>query len=404
MEVYLNISTGSTDKRMEQVAVNSLQENSIVNKQVFLDEKYILLTPDIPITRELINRLFEWDIRSILTDGVQSDSSEAFTSAEASDNAAILEQNIREKEHIKEANLFYKASVEFLTTIFEQLKIKDELRIEPITQKVKEIINELKNNSRYLLSLPDTDATESNYLITHSVKTTFIAIVIANFLKLPNHRQIDIGIASLLHEIGMLRLPSSIYMSDRKLTIEERKAISTHPIIAFKTLKQSNFPMPVNLAVLEHHECVNGSGYPRGITEEKISLYGKLLAIACSYDAATSIRPYREGRDGHSGIMELLKDSKKKYDERLLRALVYALSIYPIGTFVLCSNNSQGIVAKTNPENPKYPIVKLLLNENGEPYIEMPILQTGDSENDKILRPLSKEEIKSLKEKTPILA
>jgi HD-GYP domain-containing protein (c-di-GMP phosphodiesterase class II) len=175
----------------------------------------------------------------------------------------------------------------------------------------------------------------------------------------------------------MIRIPESIYMSDKPLSDRERQAITAHPILGFKMLMEANFPAPIYLAILEHHENINGTGYPRKITGDKISPYGKILSVACAYEAATSKRPYREGQDGHSGIMDMLKDMNKRYDDKVLRALVFTLSIYPIGTFVLLSNNAKGYVVKTDSENPKYPTVKLIVNEKDVPYIEQPLFKPG---------------------------
>ena len=97
--------------------------------------------------------------------------------------------------------------------------------------------------------------------------------------------------------------------------------------------------------------------------------------------------------------MDLLKDIGKRYDDRILRSLVFTLSIFPPGTFVALSNGTQGIVVKTNPENPKYPIVKLLLTEEGSVYPEKPILHTSESDVVQISRPLTQVEISVLKQK-----
>ena len=97
--------------------------------------------------------------------------------------------------------------------------------------------------------------------------------------------------------------------------------------------------------------------------------------------------------------MDLLKELNKRYDDKVLRALVYTLSIYPIGTYVLLSNNAQGYVVKTDPQNPKYPTVRLIINEKGAPYIDQPILQIREGDPIQIVRPLTKEEVKEIKKR-----
>ena len=109
----------------------------------------------------------------------------------------------------------------------------------------------------------------------------------------------------------MLRIPPAIYMKKDALTPEEKKAIITHPVIGFRALKAVEFPMSISRAVLEHQEKENGTGYPRGLTGDKISFYAKILAVASSYVAIVSNRPYRDALDGHAGIMDLLKNSQE---------------------------------------------------------------------------------------------
>jgi HD-GYP domain-containing protein (c-di-GMP phosphodiesterase class II) len=233
---------------------------------------------------------------------------------------------------------------------------------------------------------------DKNYLTSHSVRSTIISIVIGTYLKLPPHRLIELGVAALLHEIGMFKLPPQTYLSNRPLSPQERKAIIKHPILGFNVLKSFDFPLVISLAALEHHERENGSGYPQGINGEKISLYAKIISVACSYEALSSKRPHKEAKDGYTGMLELLKNEGKQYDETIVRALVFSLSIYPIGLYVLLSSGKKGQVVDVNPENPRYPIVQIFgeftpdgKNKNAQTS------QDGLS----IVRPLTREEINS---------
>jgi len=380
----------------------NLPDNSYISAPVFLDEKYILLSPDVPVTAELKKRLLDWGFSQVFTDGIPQEKPnlDGADVAKITDTPIpILEKNIKEQEQRDEAVKFFKSLVSFFDGYMEKYKTKSELRLEEPTEKVKDILSMLRTHRRFLLSIPDSDEEPEKYLTSHIIRTTIIALALSEFLKFPPHKQIELGLAALFHEIGMTRIPESIYMSNRPLSEKERQAITAHPILGFKMLKEANFPPSIYLAILEHHENIDGTGYPRRITGDKISTYGKILSVACAYEAATSKRPYRDGQDGHSGIMDLLKELNKRYDDKVLRALVYTLSIYPIGTYVLLSNNAQGYVVKTDPQNPKYPTVRLIINEKGAPYIDQPILQIREGDPIQIVRPLTKEEVKEIKKR-----
>jgi HD-GYP domain-containing protein (c-di-GMP phosphodiesterase class II) len=194
----------------------------------------------------------------------------------------------------------------------------------------------------------------------------------------------------LLHEIGMIKLPPQIYLNKRSLSPQERKAILTHPVLSFNILKSFDFPLTISLAALEHHERENGSGYPQKLTGNKISLYAKIIAVACSYEALTNNRPHKDAKDGYTGMIDLLKNEGKQYDDTIVRALVYSLSIYPIGLYVLLSNDRKGQVVDVNPENPRFPVVQVFgeLTPDGKN-------RTLETSQDGIfiVRPLVREEI-----------
>jgi HD-GYP domain-containing protein (c-di-GMP phosphodiesterase class II) len=261
-----------------------------------------------------------------------------------------------------------------------------------MTEKVKELCDFIKNDRRYILrELRNAEPeTEQNYLVSHAVKSAILSIIIGSYLRLAGHRLIELGIAAILHETGMLRLPPAIYMNNRSLKFEERKAILDHPALGYSILKSFNLPLAVSIPALEHHERENGEGYPRQLTGDKISLYSKIIAVACSYEAQTSQRPHKSAKGGFEGMMELLKNERKQYDDAVIRALVFSLSIYPIGLYVLLSNGKKGQVVDVDPKNPRYPLVQILgvLTPKGKVKI-----QETSQDGVHIVRPLVRDEL-----------
>lgn len=382
---------------MKAVPIRELPVGSYVDSAVFLDQNFILLAPDIPVSDALIRRLATWEFNHVYTDGGVLAAPPPELNSSVQSNGA-LSADLKEEEYRKETLSLYKKKVAELTTVFERFKSRDELRITEITELVKDLIGLYKSHPRHALNLPDVEIPEQGFLVSHAIKTSILAVALAEFIKLPPHRTIEVGIAGLMHTIGMLRIPSDIYLSDRQLSDKEKQMITAQPILGFRSLKAAGFAMPICVAVLEHHERIDGSGYPRNLKGDKLSLYGKILAVASSYVAAVSDRPFREARDRHSGIMDLLRDMGKLYDEKILRALVFTLSIYPIGTYVELLSGSKGVVVRTNPETPRLPIVKLLTNPKGEPFLERPIVQTEEIGDLQVNRPLTAEETKQLRE------
>jgi len=375
--------------------VKDIAPDSFFSKTLYLDAKFILTAPEMPFTAELAHTLMDWDFREVFSDGEPRKDYVPEGEAEEVQREISNPNNLStmsDADKIQRAERFYAEFYNYTEDLYTHLAEKNELDYKTVVDRVKSACDFIREDRRFLMrALKNTEAAaDQNYLSSHSVRSTIIAIIIGTYLKLPAHRLIELGTAALLHETGMLKLPPQIYLNKRPLTEQERKAIITHPILSYNLLRSFDFPLVISLAVLEHHERENGSGYPQKLTGEKISLYAKIIAVACSYEALSTKRPFKEAKDGYAGMLELLKNEGKQYDETVVRALVYSLSIYPIGLYVLLSSGKKGQVVDVNPENPRYPIVQIF----GEltPDGKNKTIQTKQG-GIIITRPLAREEI-----------
>ena len=269
--------------------------------------------------------------------------------------------NYETENRIKHAEKFYASFLKYAQIVFADIANDGTADMESISKEITALRNEIQYNLRFLLYARHCIEPVSNeiYLASHAVHSTVIAMVIGKYLKLPPHRLLELGIAAFLHDIGMLKLSRETFFKGLDLTKPEKGLVFTHPIHSHSMLKSFKCTAAITQAVLEHHERENGSGYPRKLTGQSISLYGKIIAVACSYEALSAKRSYKEAKDQHSGIVELIKNQGNQYDMTVIKALVTALSIYPIGTFVLLSNGKQGRVFDIDPANQHYPVVQV---------------------------------------------
>lgn len=381
---------------MNSVPLKDLISDSYFSEPVFLDEKYILLTPETPVTTALVNRLAEWEFRQVLTDGsVMSDAIMDESELEGEDAKPLTSQSADDRENMGKVSLFYEQFLRYVDSVYTRYVTKNEILIKELSDKIKGLCDTVAANKRYILRVLSSSAASSNYLVNHSVRSTVLAVVLGSHLKLPPHRLIELGVACVLHEIGMVRLPPQLYMAGRQLTPAERKSITAHPILGYNILKEKQFPLSISLAALEHHERMNGTGYPRSLSGDKISVYARIIAVACSYDAVTAARPFREAKEGYEGMVDLLKNEGKQYDDTVIKALVYSLSIYPIGSYVLLSNGKSAQVIDVNPENPRLPVVLILGTRT--PDGKEIILQTSE-QGTRIARPMTHKEAEQLRQ------
>ncbi len=169
------------------------------------------------------------------------------------------------------------------------------------------------------------DAKDS-YTCGHSDRVASISRRIAQQLEQPETECQHIHMAGLLHDIGKIGIPDSVLGKPGKLTAEEMELVTRHPSIGFEILKpleRLSFVLP---GVLHHHEAVDGSGYPHGLKGEEIPLQARIIAIADSYDAMTSNRPYRDGMPTEKAESILLEGLGRQWDREVGQAFFAALA------------------------------------------------------------------------------
>ncbi len=385
---------------MKGMSLSELMPNTYFDQPVYLDRGFILLTPDSAVTPDLINRLKKWKYANVYSDGVRKDIPSYLSGTQAANVAPqTIDEDIRANRQATAARAFYGELTGFASALFANYVSDNVMRLGEITEWVKKTMQMVHENRDSLLRFIDMNADGDRYLISHAVNTTILSIAIGEFLKAPPHRLIELGNACLLHEIGMFKLPAELRRSSEPLNEEQKKVLASHTALGYRILKGFSAPENVALASLEHHERVDGTGYPRGLAGDKITEYAKIIAVACSYDAMISSRPFKaETLDGHSSIRDLLQKNRGHYDDRVLKAFVYTMSVYPVGTAVLLSNSSKGLVVKTDPTRPRCPIVRVLVDPDGKKLDEPPLVQVTEGKGLAISRVLASEEAKIIRD------
>lgn len=377
---------------MKNISVSVLKPNSYFEKPVFIDKGYIILSPEVPVTMELIRRLNDWNYAQIFSESDQATAASSALSSDATASQGILDKSITDTKSDETAGNFYMGLITYFDGVCRNYNETGEIDIALLTEKVKDIIEMQKNYKNNFISLLMQKIFNENYVITHSVNTTIISLAIAEMIKLPPHRLIELGIAAILHEIGMLKLPPKLYLSHSSLAPQDRKTISAHTVLGYKILKNLSVNDELAVCAIEHHERMDGSGYPRGLKGNNITVYSRIIAVACSFEGAVTKRPYKKSLDGHKAIIDLL-GKKNQYDENILKALVMSISVFPPGTYVQLTNNTRGMVCRTNPVNPKFPVVRVLINEFGEKLPAPLEVETSAEKGIAIKHVLTEEEI-----------
>lgn len=338
---------------MRDIELQQITPGRFFSEPSYLDDGFILTVPEIPVTQRLLDILDAWGYAAIKTDGVLQDS---YNSAGTKSTVTLFNDTGK----LETAKAFFDDLARFTKTVFTKAEETGKLSYNVVAEKMRESIKEVQTNKRYILQIERDASSGDGQLVSHAVRSAIFSIILGTQLKMPAHRMIELAAAALVHEIGMIKLPQGVYAQRGELTPQERDAIQKHPMLGFSLLKENGFPVAVSAAAAEHHERENGLGYPRKLTGNNISEYSKIISVACSYEAITSNRPYHLARSGFEGIIDIMKNKNQGYDDNVVKALVVSMSIYPIGSSVLLSNNQKALVIDSNPVNPRFPIVQLM--------------------------------------------
>ncbi|WP_147634164.1 HD-GYP domain-containing protein [Treponema pectinovorum] len=402
---------------MNSFSVASLQDNSFFSQDLVLDNQFILLNSSCPFTNSLRKALLEWDFKLVYSEGsqgIQATSAPVSTDFENVDidNVGPQEKEnkteemgssvkkIIEKAHSALANneksrmdvvqTIYNEYMNYITAVYTKYATHKTLNYEDLCATVKELCVFIKENRRYVLRIsPSQDKISKNYLISHSMRSTVIAIVIGLQLSMPLSKLVDLGITCILHEIGQIRLPPQLYMTDRILSPAEKAKLATHAVLGFNIAKENNFPGQIQMGILEHHERENGTGYPRKLSGNQIDIFAKIIGVACSFEAITAPRHFKQARSSYDAMIEILKNEGKQFDDTVIKALLYSLSLFPIGAYVYLSNGKIGQVTDVNPNSPGNPLVSILGESDS---FGRTLTVQSDNGTNKIVRVLNKTE------------
>lgn len=234
---------------------------------------------------------------------------------------------------------------------------------------VERITDSVNRSSSALLSLCKVrDKTKYHYLHSVSVCTTMIAF--ARALGASREKMVELGLGGLVHDVGMAFVPESVRDKPGKLTPEEYALVKRHPESGYILLERVPGMTPAMLRMaIEHHERIDGSGYPYGLAGDEISKEGQMVGICDVYDAITADRMYHKGMPASRGLRCLLEWSEKQFDRELVQAFIRCVGVYPAGSLVRLGSERLAIVLEQSPTSLLEPLVRVVYDAKREHYL-----------------------------------
>lgn len=220
-----------------------------------------------------------------------------------------------------------------------------------------------------LLNLTHNKPTnEDEYIYFHSLNVSLLSINLAAFLGFNKSQILDIGIISLINDLGMLLVPDEIRFKDGKLTPDEIFEVRKHPITGLELAEKiAKLPQTSKFVIYQTHEAENGTGYPKGRKSRFIHPFAKIIKIADIYDALTSDKPHRPKLNPYKAMETMLKmASHDEISREYFGHFLHYCAMFPVGSVIKLSD---GRLAKVVEPNGKYytkPTVSVIVDENGK--------------------------------------
>ncbi len=255
----------------------------------------------------------------------------------------------------------YKDACAQTSAIMDTIRLSGELDIKQVNQVVDDCVDSILRNSSALVWLTQI-RNKDNYTAEHSLRVCIYAIALGRELGFRELELQNIGTCGLLHDVGKVRIPAELLTKQDSLTAEEIKIMQQHPVYGKKLLisKSGVYPGAVDVAYC-HHERLDGSGYPRGITAERIPYYAKIIGIIDSYDSMISDKAYSKGMTTLDACRYIYQCKDTLYDKTLLGHFIHFIGIYAPGSLVEMNTGEVGIIIETNNEDGIKPRILLIL-------------------------------------------
>lgn len=329
---------------MQRVSVGFLEAGMVAARNVHSAEGRLLVTKETVLSEAMVANIQKTSLGSIYV------RNPLFQDIEAEE--VVTEDNRRK------AVMALKSAV----TAYQKTKVLD---IQPLKKVLRELVVEIIRNRDSMIHQLDM-RTYQDYIYAHSVNTCVLSVLIAVNLDYPEGKLTDLALGTMLHDIGMMMLPDALLMKMGNLTPEESKQVQQHPEDGFNILRTvREIPITVAHIAYQHHERVDGKGYPRNLTADKILEFAKVAAVADTFDALVSDRPYRKGMVPHEAYEVMMALADSYVDRDILHLFLTHVAIYPVGSVVQLDNGQHGVVTKVLPRLQTRPQVRLLTDQQG---------------------------------------
>lgn len=323
---------------MRQVGVNSLKIGDVLGKTIYSSNGRTLLGKGVKLTPLFISKLRDMGISIVYIEDQRF-------------NDVVVEDVISE-EHRREA-------MEILEQSTQAVRLGKDMDGFQLKIVINKIVEELMFKKDILVNMMDIRSRD-NHTFAHSVNVCVLSTVLGKVMHLDSEKLETLAIGALLHDIGMVHLPPNLLNNIEELTPSEQEQVKTHTTLGFEDLrKRKEFSLVVAHIAFQHHEHINGTGYPRQLKEGEIHPLAQIVAIADLYDKLTSDHSELKRVMPHEACEVLMGLVGKAFPLEPVRMFLRNIAAYPTGITVRLNTGEIGVVVDQNPSIPARPVVRV---------------------------------------------
>ncbi len=279
--------------------------------------------------------------------------------------SAVLPDAKTVQARVEKAVTMYASAMETANTLFSSLEKGKNLPMDSVYNVATSVVDSILSDDMTLATVSKLQA-HDNYTFSHSVNVSVLATLFGRHLDMEQEDLHMLAIAGLLHDIGKIIIPHKLLNTARRLQDSEFEIMKQHSLAGYKKLKSAEgIPKNVKLAVLEHHERYNGTGYPYGRQGDEISLMGRILSLVDVYDALTSKRAYKPALLPYTAVSFLYAQRGQHFAPDLVDRFIQCVGVYPVGSVVVLSSDETAVVFRSNPTKPLLPVVAVVTDASG---------------------------------------
>jgi HD-GYP domain-containing protein (c-di-GMP phosphodiesterase class II) len=297
--------------------------------------------------------------------------------------AVTTDRQVSVEQEMGRAKILFREATSVIHNMMRDARLGKQVNIQSLDPLAERMVQSTFR-SKHALTAITRIKSKDEYTFMHCVSVAGLMTSFAQEMDLDNETIHQVAIGGMVHDIGKILVPGNILNKPGKLDNDEFSVMRRHVDFSGQLLKEHSGLSQVALDVtLQHHERMDGAGYPLGLQGDQISLIGQMAAIVDVYDALTSIRVYKDAWEPSVTLKKLLEWSPSQFNRELVQRFIKYLGIYPVGSLVELKSGRVGIVMEQGA-NTLRPLVRIIYNTRQKAYVQVAELDLAREMSDQI--------------------